>query len=84
MFSILSLGKPESHVTWSKNTEKLVETSSEVTDSNMEMAAKEVLSISKNNGGIKSTGISIECICNSRGWQATKGVAAAIAGRLGK
>ena len=50
----------------------------------MEMAAKEVLSISKNNGGIKSTGVSTECTCNSRGWHATKGVAAAIAGRLGK
>ena len=40
LLAILNLDKPVSHVTQAKNTEKLVETSSEVTDSNMEMAAK--------------------------------------------
>ena len=37
-----------------KNTKKLVETSSEVTNSNMEMAVKQVHSISNNNRDINS------------------------------
>ena len=45
LFAVLNIDKPKSHVTWAKNTEKLVETSSEVTNSNMEMAAKEVHSM---------------------------------------
>ena len=49
LFAILSLGKPVSQATQAKNTKKLVETSSKVTDSNIEMTAKEVHSISKNN-----------------------------------
>ena len=43
----------ETVATVAKNAEKLVETSSEVTDSNMEMAAKEIQSISNNNSDIK-------------------------------
>ena len=46
LFTTLSLDKPVSYATYAKNTEKLVERSSEVTDSNMEMTAKEVHSIS--------------------------------------
>ena len=38
-----------------KITETLVETSNEVTDSNMEIAAKDVHSISNNNSDIKLT-----------------------------
>ena len=45
MFAMLNIGKPVSYVAYVKNTEELFETSSEVTDSNMEMAAKEVHSI---------------------------------------
>ena len=46
LFTILNLDKPVSHATPEKNTEKLIERSSEVTDSNMEITAKEVHSIS--------------------------------------
>ena len=52
LFAILNLGHPVSHLTQANNTEKLAETSSHVTDSNIEMAAKEVQSISNNNRDI--------------------------------
>ena len=84
LFAILSLSKPVKHVTQAKNIEKLVEISSEVTDSNMEMAAKEVRSISNNNRDIKSTGVSFDCTWNSRGWQDKETVAAAIAQKTRK
>ena len=62
LFAILNLStKTVSHVTQAKNTEKLVETSSEVTNSNMETATKELLSINKNNSDIKSTGVRFAC-----------------------
>ena len=41
----------------------------------MEMAAKEVHSISNNNSDIKSTGVSFDCTWNSRGWQAVASIA---------
>ena len=66
----------------SKNTKKLVETSSEVTVSNMEMAAKEVHSINNNNSDMKSTGVSFDCTQNSRGWQAKEGIVAAITTKI--
>ena len=75
---MLNIGKPVSYVTYVKNTEKLFETSSEVTDSNMEMAAKEVHSITYNNRDIKSAGVNFDWRWNSRRWQAKEGVAAAI------
>ena len=50
-----------------KNTEKFVKTPSEVADGNMEMAAKEVHSISNNNRDIKSTDVTLHCTWNSRG-----------------
>ena len=62
----------------------LVETSSEVTDGNVEMAAKEVRSISNNNRDIKSTSFSFHCTWNSRGWKAKERFAAAIAQKTGK
>ena len=51
---LLAIGKSVCHVTYTKNIEKLVETPSEVTDSNMEIAVKEVHSIRTNNRDIKS------------------------------
>lgn len=66
LFAILNLGKPASHVTQAKNTEQLVEISSEVTDSNMKIIPEEVYSISKKDREINSTGVSFNCIQNSR------------------
>ena len=43
-----------------KNTKQLLETSTKITDSNLERAAKEVRSITNNNRDIKYTGISFE------------------------
>ena len=45
----------------------------------MEMAVKEVHSISNNNRDIKPTGVTFDCTWNSRGWQAKEGFGAAIA-----
>ena len=84
LFAILNLGKSVRHETQAKDTEKLVETSSEVTDSNMETAAKEVPSISNINSDIKSTGVSFDCTWNSREWKAKEGVVASIAQKTGK
>ena len=50
----------------------------------MEMAVKEVHSISNNNRDIKSAGVSSDCTWNSRGWQAKEGVGATIAQKTGK
>ena len=45
LFAILTLGKPVNHLTYAKNTKKLVGKSSEITYSNMAMVAKKVHSI---------------------------------------
>ena len=50
----------------------------------IEIAAKEVHSIRKNNKDIKSTGVSFDCTWNNRGWQAKEGVVAVIAQKTGK
>ena len=76
--AILNLRKPIIHVTQAKNTEKLVETCSEVADSNMKMAAKKVHSFNSNNSDVKSTGLKFDWTMSSRGWQAKEGVGAAI------
>ena len=60
LFVILNLQKPVSDETCAKNTKQLLETSTEITDSNLERAAKEVRSITNNNRDIKYTGISFE------------------------
>ena len=78
VFAILNLGKPLNHVQQTKNIEKLVEKFNDVTDSNMEMAPKEVHSISNNSIYIKS-GASFDCAWNSRGWQVKEGIVTAIA-----
>ena len=62
----------------------LFETSSEVNDNNMEVAAKELHSISNNNRDIKSTGVIFDCTWNSRRWQDKEGDVAAIAQKTGK
>ena len=57
-----------------KNSEKIVKKSSEVTDSNMEMAAKETHSIKNSHIDIKSKGVSFDGTWKNRGWQAKAGV----------
>ena len=84
LFAILNLGKPVTHATQAKNTEKLVEESNEVTDSNMEMVAKEVHSLSNNNSDIKATDVSFDSTWRSRGWQAIERDIAAITQKTGK
>ena len=82
--AVLNQGKTVSKIAWAKYTKRLVETSSEVTDSNMEMNAKEAHSTSYNNGDVKSTCVSFDCTWNSCGWQAKEGVAADIALKTSK
>ena len=60
-FAILNLGKPVTH------TGILIETSSEVTGCNVEMAANELHAISNKKKDIKSKGINFDCTWNSRG-----------------
>ena len=72
------------HVTQSKNTRKLVETSSEVTHSNMAKTVMEVPSIINNERDIKSTGVSFDDTWKSRGWQAKKRLIAVIAQKTGE
>ena len=46
LFAILNPHKATRHITQAKNTKKLIDTSTEVTDSNIEMATKKAHSIS--------------------------------------
>ena len=84
LFSILNLDRAARHITQEKNIKKLIETSTEVTDSSIEMAAKEAHSISNNERDINPTFVGFDCIQNSRGWQTKERVVAVVLRRLGK
>ena len=84
LFAILNPDKAAHHITQDKNIKKLIETSTEVTGSNIEMAAKEAHSISNNKRDISPTCVGFDCIWNSRGWQAKERVVAVILRMLGK
>ena len=79
LFAILNVSKTVIHVTWATNTEQSLETSSEVTDSNLEMAAKQVHSITNNKRDNKFTGAISDRTWDRRGWQAKEGAVTTIA-----
>ena len=86
LLSIMNLGPTISSATWTNETRKLAEKTSEVIESNMKEAVQEV-KYSKNSTKCDKTlsiGTSFDCSWNSRGWQATEGVVACITKDSGK
>ena len=79
LFAILNVSKTVIHVTWATITEQLLETSSEVTDSNLEMAAKQVHSITNNKRDNKFTGAISDRTWDRRRWQSKEGAVTTIA-----
>ena len=88
-FSLMNLGFPLSQPSWTKQTNLLVSESEKIKEKNMTQACCEVKQkVSETHHlfspRIMDTGISFDCSWNSRGWQATEGVAPAIAEKTGK
>ena len=79
LFAILNVCKTVIHVTWVRNTKQLFETSSEVTDSNLEIAAKQVHSITSNKKDDKCTGPISDRSWDRRGWKAKERAVTTIA-----